>query len=886
MAIQLLSNLGKKGDTSFTTTGIRKGLDTISVDIEDTAHLSTYFRVVEFNPVFTAGKNSISFNGSSLLANGSEIKVEILDSAGNSLYLTSPPRQANFVDIANFTVVAYVFQEIADGAGQIFLVGTTTDGEVVRWTGNITINTTYKNVSRVRFYFPPEISPLPLLLPAIDVTKGGLLGTNVVITGSCTGKSVAINPVTYTTFIGGGQNTPTLANTLQSDYRMDWTSFSASLGTVQGFNTEMLGANITLYVTKAANPTKPGFDMLNSTQSFTIKKVISPSEIQLSGDVVDTANRNISSYVSPNFVGEFFLSYTQTNYLDQATSIPCVGTYNPVSHSTVLITNEAFFSGSMVGKLIRVNYDTLFLTLSGSNTFGFNPSVSSSLNIIPVTASNYKVLSITDPYTASISPVNYTLYSYDSFGHPTATTYTASNMYGSVTSLTASSNYQYFTTIFSSSVLLQKSYLNIFYRNINTFSGFIARQKLYAKSNIYPGDFELISDTPVGPGELLFDPITINKNYADIGTFYNQDQVNTYWYASSASLQLVQSDVPVLSAMTITANPNYTAADGNSYVIAKVTSIGVNNDNVYYPFDAASYSDFTGTGYTSNFIFMASGVQYALESNITVNKNPKIAAKIYFYLTSSSPLISQEPNFSPTFGVKIGEIDIPDNVPVRTFTNVQRLYFTPLNDYHGTLVIVPYQCNVTLTNLSLTNYGDYGFSPGGASVQIPFPINVANESFTIKAELYDTNANLVYSIAPVVQSFDPNGVSLYGTSIIATNGTGSSTSYATNAISFTVANNLFLPGLTELPPQVRYLVYQPPLHNPPFAGEGEVGFTPVSNINLVPTVPTLNTVDYLNIELNGTTVGRSIALRYSGSNPSVYGRRVYVDPTGSKTTYL
>ena len=139
MASQLLSSFGKRGDTSYTTNGVRQGLNTVKIDIEDTAHLSTYFQVVEFNPVFTAGKNSISFNGSDLLAIGSEIKVEVLDSNGNSLYLESPPKSANYVDIAIFTVAIYVYEEIANGPGKVILVGTTTNGESVRWTGNIVL---------------------------------------------------------------------------------------------------------------------------------------------------------------------------------------------------------------------------------------------------------------------------------------------------------------------------------------------------------------------------------------------------------------------------------------------------------------------------------------------------------------------------------------------------------------------------------------------------------------------------------------------------------------------------------------------------------------------------------------------------------------------------
>ena len=879
MAKQLLSSLGKRGDSSYTTNGVRQGLDTLVVDIEDTAHLSKYFRVVEFNPVFTAGKNSISFNGSDLLADGSEIKVEVLDSKGNSLYLTSPPKIANYVDIANFTVAVYVYKEIADGAGSVILVGTTAKGQTVRWVGNITVNTTYKNVSRVRFFNTPKIEVRPLLLPAIDITTGATLGIPTTITGSCTGASR--RPFNYS--VVGGQLTTdsSLANTARSDYRVDWTTFSSSLGGITGFNSEMVGATILLYVYTAVNPidVRPQVtDTINSTQSFKIVKVISPSELKLDGDVVDTVNKGTAQLVSPSFVGAFSINYTQTNYLNQATSIPCVGTYVNATNTTTLVTNASFFTESMVGNTIQVNYGTLTLG-TGTPPYTINPALSSSTNRNPVSSSNYVVLTTSGSHSASIAPIYYTIFDYPDPLIISTTTYTASKMVGSVTSLSSSTQYQYYSTVYSSSVLLQKSYMDIVYRDLDTFSGMVARQKLYAKSNVYPGDFQLISDAPIGPSELLYDPITVNKNYSDIGTFYNQDQVNQYWYASSPSLTMVQSDSPVLSAMTIIANPNYTAADGKSYVIAKVSAIDVNNDDNYYPYDETAFSDFLGTGYTSNFIFLQGGVLYSLSSNITINKNPSTPAKVSFYITSSLPGISDEPNFDPNYGLKIGEISVTDPIASKVFSGVQQMYFTPMHDYYGTLVIVPYQCNVTLIDLSLVNYGDYGFSPGGAMVQMPFPINVANEAFTLKAELYDNNSNMVYSVTPVVQTFDPSGASLYGTSIIATNGSGSSPSFPTDANNFTVHNNLFLPGIPAANPQMRFLALQYP--------QKQVGYTSVSNISLIPTnTNDASSVDYINIEVNGNTVGRSLALKYSGSTPSVFGRRVYIDPTGSKMTYL
>ncbi len=891
---QLLSSQGIRGDSSFTTTGVRQGLDTIAVDIEDTAHLSNYFQVVEFNPVFTAGKNSISFNGSNLLANNSEIKVEVLDAAGNSLYLASPPASAGFVDIANFTVAIYVFQEVVNGPGNIYLVGTTAQGEIVRWTGNISINNTYKNVSRTRFVHTPEIEIEPLLIPTVDITTAASIGIATTATGSCRGYSVALrNHPPPPQIISNGNN---------ADYRVIITSFSSTMGG-NGFNPDMIGAKIILFVEQAQDPTfkgnPPKMDTINSTQSFTIKNVISSNELQLDGNVIDStvtmvttwgpwngvqglvpisSINNRSNYVSPSFNGNFLINYTQTSKLNLYQNIPVIGTLNLYGSSTQLITNQPFFTASMVGNAIQVNYNTLDLGHTGAS-YTISPAVSSSINRNPISSSNFTVLNITNSYTGSISPIYYTLFNSTNPHVIDTTTYIASLLYGTVTALTSSVPYQSYTSIISSSTYLEKSYADIIFRNLDTFSGFVARQKLYAKSNTYPGDFELISDTPLSPTELLYDPLTINKSYSDIGIFYDQNQVNTYWFASSSSLNLVQTDVPLMSGMTITTVPDYTSADGNSYVIAKVTAINSNNDSKYYPFDQTSYLNVQGAGYTSNFIFLEQGVLYSLSVNAVVNKNPSVPASVAFYLTSSVPSISNEPNFTPRYGLLLGEIDISDAVGTKTFGEAQEFLFTPMNDYYGTLVIVPFQCNVTLANLSLQNYGDYGFSPGGTVIQVPFPVNSANESWTLKAELYDNNSNLVFTTTPVVQTFDPYGLSLFGSSILASTGTGSAGGFPTTVPQLTIVNNLYTPGLQLFDPPGHFVSWQ--------QNGGALGYTHLTNIKLLPTNTGSSTLDYINVEMDGgATWARALAVRYSGSASTVYGRRIYVDATGSKFTYL
>ena len=542
--------------------------------------------------------------------------------------------------------------------------------------------------------------------------------------------------------------------------------------------------------------------------------------------------------------------------------------------------NLPAFTASMAGNPVTLSYAQM--SLQGNPVPSFNPAIKTSINYSPVTSSLSNILSVEGPQTVTIPSFTYAIKHNSKVTH-----YTCSAFTGSITMPSASAPYEGYLNAVGSSSIMQKSYVDIMYRNLKTFSGIVSRHKLYAQSNIFPGGFQLIDDAVIGPTECLVDPITVNKNYSTIGSFTNQDQVINYWFPSSASLVVSYSDDPQLNSMVISPVPDYSAADGNSYVIVKTTSLYFTNDYNYYPYDQAAYRQFSGNGYTSNFIFLAENTWYMLSANLVVNKNPNDLAKVMFFLTSSISSITTEQNYNPQFGLKIGEVDITGSMQTRYFADPQELFFMPANDYYGTLVIVPVNCEVIFSNMSLINYGDYGFSPESCNIQSPFPVNIANEKWTLKAELFDTNYNLIYTVPPIVVAFDPYGASLYGNNIV---GTSTSTGGSGNQTNLTVTNNLFLPNLGEADPIHRFVAYNIPQHSPPLSGEGSLAYTQVSDVSLIPTNNdgVISTKDYINVSTveGGISYdGRSIAVRYSGSLPGIYGRRVYVDQSGVKTTY-
>lgn len=737
MEQELLSSLGKRG--------VNLDLLTKKVDIEDTTYLSKYFVVAEFNPIFTAGKNSFAFNGSPFLKIGSEIQVQCIDSAGNSLYLEYPKGKTQFVDVANFVVSIHIYNENYNGSGKLILVGTTVNNEIVRWMANISIDKTLQNVSKTRFNSTPTIEARSLLYPVIDTAKMGVSPTiPIVFTGSF--YSYAITPIrdTIQSYIN-----PKKTNT---DYRLFYNApdlFSVGPQTypTKSFNSQMEGQEIILITDIIQNPFSYQEKRDQISASFTIKKVIDSKTIQLSDAFFYTVGKN--QVVTNINVGQFTSSYKWVTYNTQS---------------------------------------DMYLKYS-------------------------------DPSDESIT-------------------------------------------------YAKESYAEIVYRNIRPFTGFVARHKLYRKSLIYPGDFTLISDEPLGIREVLVDPITPNKSYSYMGNFYNQYHIEKYWFTSSADLQLSHNVTPRINSMKIgkISAASFGKIDGTKYVIVKTDSVDtISNDYTYVPYDATQFNELQGLSYNSNFIDLKSGSLYVLSMNLSVEKDKlNTDAKITFFFTSSTPEIVKEKYYVPPFGLKLGEVNIDEYTDVKYFSDKQMLYFVPIKDYYGTLVIVPYQCCPTISELSLGVYGDYGFSPDTLITKVPFDVKIKGEPFQLKAELFDINSTLIYSNLNTVQTFDSNGESLFEyippeTSISALTITGK-----------------------------RLVGYSPSM--PSINTNGTLYYTGVSDVSVILTNNdgVVVTDDYISVTtVNGTDEhnGHSIAVHYSGSGETLSGKKIYIEFDGTKHVY-
>jgi hypothetical protein len=294
--MDLLSGLGKQG--------VQLNLLQRKVDVEDTEFLSKYFVLQEFQPTLTAGKNSITFNGSELLKNGSEVLVECLDSDGNQLYIESTLKtNIAYKEGSSYILSIHVYSETSNGPGKLILYGTLLNGRSVRWIGNILIDKTLTNSSTVRFYNKPIIEVSPVLSPVIAYV--GDLNKIVELTGSF--YSYAVTPQKDTLKLN--------KRNVDVDYRIFSrnTFTDSTLDTTGSFNSQLLNSEISLHIKTIQEPYSSRNKDTFFTSSVKIKRIINSSTLVLDTPVYYKDNKKNDVVVNV-IDGDFYLRYPYISY--------------------------------------------------------------------------------------------------------------------------------------------------------------------------------------------------------------------------------------------------------------------------------------------------------------------------------------------------------------------------------------------------------------------------------------------------------------------------------------------------------------------------------------------------------------------------------------------
>ena len=143
--------------------------------ITDKEPNSEYFRISKFEDIFTAGKNLFLIEGSEFLKESTELKIEIVDVEGNTLYVEPGRGVPDYYEGNSVVLSTHVYETTPVGPAKITILGelkeyVDSDGLIrpipddwkdaynVKWEKNFFINRNEANKTPVIFYKKPSIS--------------------------------------------------------------------------------------------------------------------------------------------------------------------------------------------------------------------------------------------------------------------------------------------------------------------------------------------------------------------------------------------------------------------------------------------------------------------------------------------------------------------------------------------------------------------------------------------------------------------------------------------------------------------------------------------------------------------------------------------------------
>jgi hypothetical protein len=148
----------------------------------DTDPSSRYFKISQLPEILTGGKNSFLINGSEELVITTDVKIEIIDSAGNTVYV-QPIKF--YAEGGSRLVSIEVYGDSSPGLATLTILGhlkQDANGNLppdqfanaynVKWQAQIPISPTHQNTTRIRLYKTPTLNVSELLVPYRDSTSG------------------------------------------------------------------------------------------------------------------------------------------------------------------------------------------------------------------------------------------------------------------------------------------------------------------------------------------------------------------------------------------------------------------------------------------------------------------------------------------------------------------------------------------------------------------------------------------------------------------------------------------------------------------------------------------------------------------------------------------
>lgn len=234
-----------------------KNLAKYDVLIQDTNPTSTYFQVTNLPPQFTGGRNSFLLAGSSLLKNGSDILIEILDANGNTIFQNPVTK---YVQGTSILISVEINENTSPGFSTIIVLGEATaytDGKSippdwqnvynVRWVTNVLVEPNIKNSSPIILLNTPTVFAEERRLYNIDTASYSTYSTKF---------TASLTPTMYSGHQIGYLLSAESPTTFSADYDNSYITGSLLINNTSS----------SLYI--------PITDILNSTTAFSTGQLI------------------------------------------------------------------------------------------------------------------------------------------------------------------------------------------------------------------------------------------------------------------------------------------------------------------------------------------------------------------------------------------------------------------------------------------------------------------------------------------------------------------------------------------------------------------------------------------------------------------------------------
>ncbi len=198
--------------------------------ILDNNPLSQYFKISELSDLLTSGKNAFLIEGSTFLKPSTEIKIEILDTEGNPLFVQPGEGIPEYYEGLSKLISVHVYEDTPIGIGKITILGELEkwideDGFTqdipedwkgiynIKWERDIKINKNIPNETRVRFLKKPQI--------IIEELNESFYSRNLVTATQTNGtvRGIALTPSEGTSYRGYRGGVQYLIQNETTDFR-------------------------------------------------------------------------------------------------------------------------------------------------------------------------------------------------------------------------------------------------------------------------------------------------------------------------------------------------------------------------------------------------------------------------------------------------------------------------------------------------------------------------------------------------------------------------------------------------------------------------------------------------------------------------------------------